>query len=69
MRNLKKVIIGIIIIFTLCVILYLSFVANQVKQYAVFGDVDGSGSYLTKVKSFELILKDLISSILGILPS
>lgn len=66
MKNLKKVIIGIIIIFTLCVILYLNFVANEIKQYAVFDKIEGS--YLTKATPFILILKNLVSSIFGILP-
>ena len=65
MKNLKKVVIAIIVIFTLCVILYLSFVAEQVKQYAVFGYIDSS--YQAKAESFVLILKDLVSSILGVL--
>ena len=67
MKDLKKVIVGIIIIFTLCVIVYLSFVANDVKQYAVFSNVEVQSSL--KAKSLILILKHLVLNILGTLPS
>ena len=67
MKDLKKVIVGIIIIFTLCVIVYLSFVANDVKQYAVFSNVEVQSSL--KAKSLILILKHLVLNILGTLLS